>query len=435
MILIYTHKITNRVKFIFNLLFGELINTEIKLTSDEDEFKSFEGFKLSYGKEPLGNEMYFASVNLLFERGIAHTDLTFIEYQGQPAFFPTYHQQSALPFDVFAAAFYLVARYEEYLPYKKDEYGRFSAGESIAFKKEFLNKPLVNIWAFELGKIVKKKFPGFATKGTNYQFIPTIDIDAAWAYKQKGLFRTLGGYANALFKFDFDEIKLRTRVLAGLEPDPFDTYDFLLEVHKKYKLNPVFFILYAEYGLNDKNTPIRNQKFQTLIKTLADYARVGIHPSFNSNLISKKLKQEIERLSKVVNREITKSRQHFLMLQLPATYRNLINLDVTDDYSMGFASQPGFRASICCPFNFYDLDLDTETKLRVHPFAFMEGTLRDYMSVSADKALEIITSLILEVKKVNGTFIPIWHNESLSDKKRWTGWQKVYTEMIKLALP
>ncbi|MEZ5083728.1 MAG: polysaccharide deacetylase family protein [Bacteroidales bacterium] len=168
---------------------------------------------------------------------------------------------------------------------------------------------------------------------------------------------------------------------------------------------------------------------------MADYSKVGIHPSYNSNHFPGQLKQEINRLSKVLNREITQSRQHFLMLRLPTTYRNLINLDITDDYSMGFASQPGFRASICSPFNFYDLDLDAETKLRIHPFTFMEGTLRDYMNTSADKALEIIKSLIKEVKDVNGTFIPIWHNESLSDKKRWTGWQKVYEEMIETALP
>ncbi|MEZ5083729.1 MAG: hypothetical protein R2750_09800 [Bacteroidales bacterium] len=72
-------------------------------------------------------------------------------------------------------------------------------------------------------------------------FIPTIDIDAAWAYKQKGVFRTVGGLLNNLSKFDFKEVSLRTRVLAGTEPDPFDTYDFLLSIHKKYKLDSIFF--------------------------------------------------------------------------------------------------------------------------------------------------------------------------------------------------
>jgi hypothetical protein len=102
---------------------------------------------------------------------------------------------------------------------------------------------------------------------------------------------------------------------------------------------------------------------------------------------------------------------------------------------MGYAAQPGFRASICSSFNFFDLDMDTETKLRVHPFTFMEGTLRDYMDVNASKAMTLIKPLIDEVKAVNGTFISLWHNESLSNTGRWLGWDKVYEDMIIEALP
>jgi hypothetical protein len=162
---------------------------------------------------------------------------------------------------------------------------------------------------------------------------------------------------------------------------------------------------------------------------------VGIHPSFNSNFNPKKLKLEKELLSKVLNREINCSRQHFLFLQFPSTYRNLINLDITDEYSMGFASQPGFRAGICSSFKFFDLEMDVETQLNIHPFTYMEGTLRDYLKISAEEAMDVIKPLIDEVKAVHGNFISIWHNESLGGMKRWTGWQKVYEDMIKIATP
>ncbi|MCB2221084.1 MAG: polysaccharide deacetylase family protein [Bacteroidetes bacterium] len=435
MLLIYTYKITNRVKYIMGLFFRDILQVEYDLISDLQEFESYDGPKMSYGKNPVDNEFFLAAEHLLFERKINHIDLNFIEYLGIAAFFPVYNKLSALPFDPFAAGFYMVSRYEEYLPYKKDEYGRFSAKESIAFQKNFLHKPVVNIWAREIMRLLKERYPTLAFDPPKYRFIPTIDIDAAWAYRQKGLFRTTGGYLNALYHLDFREMMERTRVLAGIQTDPFDTYDFQLKIHRKYKLNPVYFILFAEYGLNDKNIPFRNRKFQTLIKSLADHARIGIHPSFNSNNDFKRLKMEVERLSRVLNREITKSRQHFLVIQLPTTYRNLINLDITDDYSMGFAAQPGFRAGICTTYRFYDLDLDTETKLRIHPFTYMEGTLKDYLHLSADEARKVIKPLIREVKDVNGTFISIWHNESLSDTRRWQGWQQVYEDMIQEALP
>ena len=435
MILIYTHKITNRINYIFQLIFRDILNVKFQLTSNQEEFEAYEGVKFSYGKNPLSDELFFGSENILFERGIKYYDLSFIEFESLPAFFPVYHKSSGLPFDVFAASFYLVSRYEEYLPYRKDEYGRFSANESIAYQKGFLLKPVVNIWAYHLGNLLSGKFSGFKFPGHKYQFIPTIDIDAAWSYRQKGLFRTMGGYANSLLKLNFEDIVERSRVLFGNLSDPFDTFEYQHAIHRKYKLNAIYFILFAEYGFNDKNIPVRSRQFQTLIKSLADYNKVGIHPSYNSNDYPKKLRQEVESLSNVLNRPITKSRQHFLKILLPTTLRNLINLDITDDYSMGYAAQPGFRAGICSTYKFYDLDLDTETKLNLHPFTYMEGTLKDYLNVSPEKAIEVIELLINEVKAVNGTFISLWHNESLSDMKRWKGWRRVYEEMIKLALP
>ena len=65
----------------------------------------------------------------------------------------------------------------------------------------------------------------------------------------------------------------------------------------------------------------------------------------------------------------------------------------------------------------------------------MDGTLRDYNHIEAKDAISHIKPLIDEVKAVNGTFISLWHNESLSNQKRWVGWDVVYEEMIKLALP
>ena len=129
-----------------------------------------------------------------------------------------------------------------------------------------------------------------------------------------------------------------------------------------------------------------------------------------------------------------KSRQHFLKLTLPETYRNLIDLDITDDYTMGYASQVGFRASICTPFNFYDLDMELETKLKVHSFAFMEGTLKYHMKVGPEEAMQKIKPLIDDVKSVNGVFMSLWHNDTLNNQKLWAGWRAVYINMVEYAM-
>jgi hypothetical protein len=434
MILIYTHKITKRVQYIFKLYFGSLLGLEYKFTSNLDEFAEFDGLKISYTKKKIDDELHFCSTDLLFETGVEGQEPGFFKYEENVAFFPVYEKKSVIPFDPFAAGFFLLTRYEEYLPYIKDKFDRFDASQSVSQKHGFLHKPMVNIWAEKLKEILSARAPQLKFKERNFEFISTIDIDSAYAYKYKGTVRTIGGLMKSLVKFDFTEMWERVLVLGGMAKDPFDTYALQLRLQKKYNLFPIYFILFADYGKFDKNIPVYNPKFQRRVKSLADYAEVGIHPSYDSNYSFEKLKVETKRLSKVLNREISKSRQHFLKLTFPNTYRNLINLDITDDYTMGYASEPGFRAGICDPFFFYDLDMETETKLKIHPFQVMEGTLKDYMHLSTDQSLIRIKKLIDEVRTVNGTFISIWHNESLSNNKQWAGWDKVYEEMIEYAV-
>ncbi|MFT6717534.1 MAG: hypothetical protein ACJA0Q_002191, partial [Saprospiraceae bacterium] len=173
-----------------------------------------------------------------------------------------------------------------------------------------------------------------------------------------------------------------------------------------------------------------NKRLQTLIRHLADYAEVGLHPSYGARTSFSQLEKEIFRLSPILKKEITQSRQHFLQLQFPKTYRNLIDLDVLNDYTMGYASHYGFRSGICTPYFFYDLDLEIETNLTIHSFAVMDSTLQYYMGVKPADALEHYKKLVDEVKKVNGTFISTWHNDSLSDEGIWKGWKDVFEKLI-----
>ncbi len=129
-----------------------------------------------------------------------------------------------------------------------------------------------------------------------------------------------------------------------------------------------------------------------------------------------------------------KSRQHFLKLRFPDTYRNLIAAGITDDYTMGYADETGFRAGICSPYKWYDLEKEVMTNLTIHPFAVMDGTLNSYLKLTPAQALEKVKSLAQEVKNVNGELITIWHNETLSDWKDWKGWKDFYEQVIRIAV-
>jgi hypothetical protein len=434
MILIFAPQLTARLRYTMRLVLTDLLGLEIEFTKKTDEFKDYKGHKFSYGKSFEGEHLHFASSGLLFEKGIGNPAIQSIEHEGIKAIFPVYERNSALPYDPFSAIFFMVSRYEEYMPYRKDKYGRFTAMESQAHKMGFLQKPVVNYWALQVGKVLKQRFEKIKLKQNLYRFLPTYDIDQAWKYKGKGFARTTGAYLKSLLSGDFAEIVMRTKAIIGTEPDPFDTFDYQLELQKKHHLLPVYFFLYARYGEYDKNIPTTHTRFRNLIKQLADYAEAGIHPSYASNTDSQALNWEIKELSKVLNKEITHSRQHYLKLHLPETYRNLASFDITVDYTMGFAALPGFRAGICTPYQFYDVDMETVVPITVVPFTVMDGTLRDYMNLSPDAAIETIDQLIAEVKAVGGVFSSLWHNESLSETGRWIGWRRVYEALVKKAV-
>ncbi|HVA99363.1 MAG TPA: hypothetical protein VNG53_10755, partial [Bacteroidia bacterium] len=182
-ILIYTHKITSRNKYIFNLFFHHILNVKHRITSDDGVFKEYSGAKFSYTLHPLNDELFFLSKHLLFETGIKEQTISVYDWEDSKIFFPT-GKNSAMPFDPFAAGFYLVSRYEEYLPHIRDKHNRFDAKESLAFQNNFLHKPLVNEWAKKVKHLISERFREFQFPETAYRFISTIDIDNAFAYRE-----------------------------------------------------------------------------------------------------------------------------------------------------------------------------------------------------------------------------------------------------------
>ncbi|HXC03443.1 MAG TPA: hypothetical protein VNZ86_01750, partial [Bacteroidia bacterium] len=296
MLLVYTPKIGPRCRYIFRIFFNELFVTDFRLTDKVEEFAHFQGAKFSYSPQPLGNEFHITACGLLAENGIQEQTIAVSEWNGEKIFYTT-GRHSALPFDPFAAAFFLVSRYEEYLPHIRDSHDRFDARESLAWKNGFLQKPVINRWARVLANLLISRFPELEFKRPVYSYVSTIDIDNAYAFREKGFMRTLGGYIKDLGSLDFENMQFRTKVLLGLKQDPYDTYEFLFALQKKYNLKNIYFFLVGDYGINDKNLPVESRQFQSLIKTVGDYAEVGVHPSYGSNKFPERLKAEVGRLA------------------------------------------------------------------------------------------------------------------------------------------
>ncbi len=427
-LLIYTPKITSRINYALSLFFESLIITPYKVTTDIEEYKNYNGPRLNYsGQAVADNEIFIHYKGLLFDNGVSVQNIKVSEWEGLKIF---YQSPGTMPFDVFAASFYLVSRYEEYLPHEGDKHGRFKHADSLAFKNQFIKQPLVNLWAEKLKSILQKTYPAIIIKENTYTFTPTIDIDVAYAHKGRKLYVTIGAYLRALLNFDFRTISNKTKTLFGSRPDGYDTYDYQQQVFKKYNLNPIYFFLAGKRGDYDKNINVESKDFSDLVKKVSGFADVAIHPSYSSLGKTEMVKEEIKKLEDKLGNKITKSRQHFLRILWPDTFRGLASSGITDDYTLCYAGTVGFRASICTPFFFYDLQKEEILPLKLHSSAVMDGTLNEYMFMSPDEAIDITKKLIEQVKQVKGEFVGIWHNDSLNDKGKWMGWTRVFETIV-----
>jgi hypothetical protein len=428
MILYCAHN-TSRLQYIIDFFSKELFDAPIMITTDRAEFDQAAGPKINYSDSLPADAINLRPTTLLFESGISPQSITCFLYNGRKAFFPT---EGDLPFDIFAAAFYLLSRYEEYLPHTLDDYGRFAHTNSLAWRENFLDMPLVNYWLQDFRVALARRYPNLVFRYPDFKFIPTYDIDSAYAYLHKGFLRNLGGAMKSLVKGQGKAFFERIATLRGKQQDPFDAYEWLDSLHLYCRLRPYYFFLVAakQKGV-DKNLPPSCQAFQQLIAYHANGYRLGIHPSWQSGDDEMVLREELEWLEIISGQTITRSRQHYIRFTLPQTYRRLLQHRIDQDFSMGYGSINGFRASVASSFYWYDLQKEEKTALRLFPFCFMDANSYFEQRYTPARAMEELMHYYRHTKKVNGLMITIWHNNLLGTDPAFKGWRQVYEIFLK----
>ena len=382
---------------------------------------------MTYSKQPLQNEFFIRSNDLLFEQGINDLEVKISDWDGIPCFFSS-GDKSTIPFDVFSASFFLLSRYEEYLPHVKDSVGRFPVKESIAYQNNFLELPVVDLWAYKLLEVLKLRFPDLESREKNYRFTSIINVTTSHAYAMRGIARTIGGFLLDLGNFKFRNVWERFSVILRLKKDPYDNFFELVDIHKKFPIKTMFFFQFAKHSAHDKNVSTNNNRFRNLIKSVADYSVVSLSTSFVSTLDKNVLREEKKQLGNLINRPINYARLRYNKVNVPATYRNLVETEFTDDFSMGYTHEIGFRAGTCTPFYFYDITTEVRQPIKIHPFAMHDYALVNYKT--KDEVFEKMDRVYRLVKQVKGDFILVFSNELLG-RKQQLDWMELYQFMLK----
>ncbi|MEN1786175.1 MAG: polysaccharide deacetylase family protein [Bacteroidota bacterium] len=408
-------------------IFVQLLGIDVVFTTKVEDFIKHAGPKITYTKQPLQNEFFIRSNDLLFEQGINDLPIHVYEWEGTPCFFRT-DGQSAIPFDIFSASFYLLSRYEEYLPHVKDALGRFPPEASVAFQHGFLDRPVVDLWVRSFFRALKERFPDIDAETKSYRFTAIVNVTVSHKYALRGPLRSLAGLLADISRFRFSRMAKRVQVWFDRTRDPYDNFSALMDLHKKYTKRTMFFFQFAENATHDRNISIHRNRFRYLIKSVADYSIVSLSASRAAANELETLKLEKQRLSNLINRPVKYSRMRYNRVQVPHTYRNLVDAEFTEDYTMGYTYHPGFRAGTCSPFAFYDINLEVRQPIKIYPFAVCDHALRKYKR--PQEVFDSLDPIYQSVKTVKGHLIMIFSNELLGRYHKIV-WMQLYSNLLK----
>jgi len=418
-LLIYADKQTPRLEYIVSTLFQR----KASITNHLEQFKAYDGPRINYSKIAITDILcHIYPHGILEQKNIVQQEINIIQWKGYPAFFET---NGTIPFDFFSAAFYLITRYEEWLPHQKDAYGRYQPEQSLAYQYGFLQFPLVNFWLEQLTKELSIDLP------YHFSIKPSYDIDMAYSYLHHSSIRNTLGYFKHLIQLKLNQVVERLQVLAGTQNDPYDVYDWLHLLHKSLALKPLYFFLIAsKRDALHKNISPSSTAMQALIKAHAKKYKIGIHPSVVQQNAEQSLKKELKLLAQIIQQPIKHSRQHYIHLNFPETYETLVHTGVEADYSMGYPQINGFRASYTKSFNWFNLAINQSTELVIYPFCYMDATTIFNEKKTITEATKVLDEFYALYKIYGGNFIPIFHNNFLTKQPAFIDWRNMYADFL-----
>ncbi len=426
-IVVYSAENSTRLKFVLDWLLKERLHATYTITTNEADTTNLPFF-ISYGKQ-LPKSLCIPDEQLLWKKGTHKVEPHTGAWKDIPTLFAAEDKDYTIPFDLFSAIFFLLSRYEEYYHYVGDKHGRYPVTHSILYKKGWLMRPIVDEWVAAFRKQLQIA-SGMLIEPTPFLFRPTYDIDMAYSHLHKGVGRIVGAYLRALLKGDVKQINERTKVLKKKQKDPYDSFRWLRQMHKEYDFKPLYFVLSSfKTTAYDKNIHPQHPAMVRVIKNLVKESTVGIHPSYYSDQ-GDMMEKEKKVLEQVSGLNIHASRQHYIRVKIPQTYRQLLKHGITEDYSMGYGSHLGFRAGTGNSFAWYDIESEAITPLRIHPFCFMDTTAHYEAKMSATEAFEKLDAMSRKLQQTGSMMITVFHNFSLGTSAEWKGWRTGYEHFM-----
>ena len=397
---------------------------QIFLLIEDHFFGKFSFDKPCYSIENLPNPIHYMNV----------------EFSESESFVSLYHPENCTKIletdstyylcksDIIASIFFMLTRWEDHINPNRDIHGRVSALNCIAYKFNFLHRPIVNEYIEFLWNIIDSKNLKIYRKSFKFNFVPTHDVDYVAQYYFLSfkylIYQLIGDLVKRKsFSIFFKRIKsFAFTKLFGVKKDPFFTFQNIIKLSNKYGVKSYFNFFGGISNVKyDCNYTLNNLHIKNLLKTISvEGHMIGLHPSYESIRNSDLIKSEKDNLFKVckelnIEQSYWGGRQHYLKWDISETSRIWDNIGLNFDSSLGYYDGPGFRCGICYSFPIFDFEKKRKLNLLEMPLIIMECSYFDYLNLSFQEAKNRSTELLNRTKKYNGSFVVLWHNDRFVD--------------------
>ena len=421
--------------YIISILFGEILGVDYKIDTDDDQINyeiTFEGKKIiiedHFFKKFPDNLTYLSSSNI--PESIVNCRNSFTVENDIPVIFGNdkliFDKSNLLicGLDIFASAFFLLSRWEEYVSADKDKFERFSAKASLLSKNDLLHRPIVNEYVEMIWNILNYMGYTKSRRRSEYELIATHDIDqpirlinlkmlAKSVMKNILVFKNIFGATNDFFIYGLNKFTPKY--------DVGNSYDFLIQCSNQIGIKSIFNFQNSkktkyDWGYSNKSAFMQN--IFNKIKTSGHF--IGFHPSFYSYNNPDLWKSEYIGLCEATKTQVKMGRQHYLRFSNPETWQIWDDHNMEYDFTLGFPEKEGFRCGTCSSFSVFNILTRKKLQLKESPLILMDVTLMVYQKgISNDEFIKKMSDLISTVKKYNGKFVLLWHN-AIFDRKRYT---------------
>jgi len=430
-------------KYIIKVILGDFLGLDYKLSVDADianyVIKLPNGAKLEFEETNIWKRK-----NYLNKRNVP----TFVEYASNsytvekniPVILGTTRIKEEVDYivcgiDIFASSFFMLSRWEEFVLPKKDEHNRFPANASLAYKHNFLQRPIVNEYTEMLWNMLLHLGINQERKERTYSLTLTHDVDDPFYWKDNSISKLIEEVLRGIKHRSAQRAMSRIKSKVKLTNDPFYKFDEILDISEIHNLKSHFFFMAGGRTKYDNRYSLNDKRIKMLLAEIERRGHhIGFHPSYDAYKESEIYQKELGYLQSHTKKQITTGREHYLRFEVPKTWQIWEQNKMHWDSTMAYADNVGFRCGTCYTFPVFDILQRKECKLLEKPLTAMEATLYNYMGLSFAEVCATLQNLKQNVQKYKGEFVFLWHN-SFFHRKDFGSRLEEYKKIIEIIKP